>query len=113
MEGLREVRVALFLRGIRRIGIDAQSGGAFGAETEIDVEDAKEAANQKTRTHQKNTGESNLRDNQRTANPGVAAALGGAAGRILERVMQREAANLKGGKNSEDDAGEKGDKQSE
>ena len=76
---------------------------------EIDIEDAKEAADEQARADDKHARERHFRNNQSAANPCVAVALAGAAIGVLESVVEIDAGDLEGGEKTEDDTGENGD----
>ncbi len=110
-KGFVVVDVFLGLRGIRGIWINAKGGGALGAEAEVHIENAKEAANEQAGADEKYASESDFRNNQAAANPGVTAALARAAIGIFEDIVKSESGNLEGGEKSEDDARKDGDEQ--
>ena len=89
---LVEVGVPLLARRVPAVGIDADRRRARRLEAHVDVEHADQAANQQARADQQHAGERDLRDDQRVAHPRAPPALGRAARRVLQRVVQRRAA---------------------
>ena len=68
--------VTLGLRGISAARVNAHGGCAFRLKAKMDIENAKEACEPASRADEENTGEGDLRNNQRAADPGVAACPG-------------------------------------
>src|SRR6185295_2169233 len=64
-----EIDILLSLRGILRSWIHAHGGRPLRPETHIHIEDTQKTPDQQARANQKNTGERDFRNNQRTANP--------------------------------------------
>jgi hypothetical protein len=81
--------------------------------SEIDIEDAKEAADEQARADDEHARESHFRYNKSAANPCVAVALAGAAIGVLQSVVELDAGNLEGGEETEEDSSENGNQRSE
>src|SRR5260370_1699956 len=81
--------------------------------TEVDIEDAKEAADEQTRANDEHARESHFRYNKSAANPCTAVAVARAAIGVLQRVVALDAGNLEGREKAEEDACENGDQRGE
>ncbi len=81
--------------------------------TEVDIEDAKEAADEQTRANDQHARESHFRYNKSAANPCTAVAVARAAIGVLQSVMELDAGNLEGREKAEEDACENGDQRGE
>src|SRR5258708_12868126 len=81
--------------------------------TEVDIEDAKEAADEQTRANDEHARESHFRYNKSAANPCAAVAVARAAIGVLQSVVELDAGNLEGREKAEEDACEKGDQRGE
>src|SRR5260370_37530396 len=91
----------------------AKGGGGFGMKTEVDIEDAKEAADEQTRANDEHARESHLRYNKGAAHPCAAVALARAAIGVFQSVVKLDAGNLEGREKTEEDACENGDQRGE
>src|SRR5258708_35756449 len=81
--------------------------------TEVDIEEAKEAADQQTRGNDEHARESHFRYNKSAANPCAAVAVARAAIGVLQSVVELDAGNLEGREKAEEDACENGDQRGE
>ncbi len=106
VQGFCKVSIALSLGRVRCVGIDAQRGGPFRTKPQINIEDTKEATDEQAGRGQKHAGKSDLRHNQRAANPSVHLRLTGTSIGIFQRVVKRDARNLQSGYQSEQQAGQ-------
>src|ERR1700731_901105 len=81
--------------------------------TEVDIEDAKEAADEQTRANHEHARESHFRYNKSAANPCAGVAVDRAAIGVLQSVVELDAGNLEGREKAEEDACDNGDQRGE
>jgi GNAT superfamily N-acetyltransferase len=81
----------------------------LGLESEIDVEDFEEAAQQQAGADEQHAGESDFGDDEDGAEALMLAALAGAGAGVLERLLQVAGGHAEAGDEAEEDGGEDGD----
>ena len=101
-----DVRGALRGRRDAAVGIDADRRRARRLESHLHVEHADQAANQQAGADEQHAREGDLRDDERVAHPGAAAAFGRSAAGVLQRAGHHRPRRLQRRRHAEDEAGD-------
>ena len=92
--------------------VDLDGGGVFRLESQIDVEDLHEAAQQQARADEQHAGQSHFSDDEDGAEALMLAALAGAGAGVFERLLQIAAGHAQAGNEAEEDGSEDRDEDS-